>query len=642
MKWCFASWVRVISLAGLLLGRSGPLEAQPSGFTANIAVHSGQRIAFLGDSITALGWINPGGYVHLVVAGLQAEGVNVVPIPAGVSGNTSKDMRARLKRDVLDKKPDWMTLSCGVNDVWHGASGVDLPNYEKNITAIIKQAQAQGIQVMVLTSTGIWEDLNSRENQKLIAYNDFLRRIAREKNCPLADLNTCFRVALTSNPPIRGTNLLTVDGVHPNPAGHLVMAEGILKAWGLPELYMPTVQKAWNDIPDGAFLASTLNEPTLTITLGRYETLERVAQERHIDVSALANGWFLEDLMEARQESSGKALDMLELGSKVRTKLEAQLAAAAPAPSANSAPSVVSNSKPSPAASIVVRDGEKVIFVGDDITRFGLDQSVGYVRLVLAGLAEEGVKVTAIPGGIPGLGARDAASDLQHLVLDHQQDWMTIDCGIADALAPFGDLADYEKNFLSIVDRAQANGIKVLILTPTPFGEIDSANNQKIAAYSDFLQKLAAEKKCLLADVHMDFMHALSSTPPTPGTHLLTVDGFRWNAAGNRLAALSILKAWGVPDSDIGGIKNAWDQIVGAEVTPELVQPSVKLTLGQYQTLEGVAQAQHMDVNALAITWYLHDLDEACSSLQQGAPDYSLLTSEVQKKFEAQVVAAAP
>ena len=586
--------------------------------------------------------MNPGGYVHLVVAGLEAEGVEVVPIPAGVSGNTSKDMLVRLKRDVLDKKPDWMTLSCGVNDVWHGAGGVDLPNYEKNITSIIDQAQAQGIQVMVFTSTGIWEDLNSNDNRKLVAYNAFLRQIAREKNCPLADLNAGFRSALASNPPTRGTNLLTVDGVHPNPFGNIVMAEGILKAWEIPDVDMPKVRSIWNAIPDGASLASTLNEPTLTITLGRYETLERLAQAQHLDVNALANQWFLQDLMEVRQESLGKASDFLEFASQVRTKLNAQLAASAPESPPVLTSAVPPDSTPTPPASLFVRNGQKIVFVGDALTQSGFESSVGYVRLVVAGLAEEGVKVTPIQGGVPGLGAGEAASGLLHLVLDYQPDWMTINCGIADALAPYGDLSAYEKGLTSVIDQAQAHGINALILTPTPIGESDTATNQKIAAYSDFLQKLSVEKKCLFADIHANFITALSSAPPTSGTHLLTVDGFRWNAAGNRLAALGLLKAWGVPDIDLPRIRNAWDAIVGAEVTPELIQPSVKMTLGRYQTLEDVALTRHMDVNALAITWYLQDLTEVVSNLQQGSPDYSLLASEVQKKFAAQVIAAAP
>ena len=153
------------------------------------AVKSGDSIAFMGDSITQGGWENPVGYVRLVMSGLEANGIQAKAIPAGISGHKSNNMLERLRRDVLDKKPTWMTLSCGVNDVWHGANGVPLPQYKTNITAIIEQAQAAGIKVMVLTATVITEQQDNPNNQKLAAYNEFLRALAKEKGCLLADLN---------------------------------------------------------------------------------------------------------------------------------------------------------------------------------------------------------------------------------------------------------------------------------------------------------------------------------------------------------------------------------------------------------------------------------------------------------------------
>jgi hypothetical protein len=49
--------------------------------TAEIAVKSGEKIAFLGDSITQGGWSNPAGYVQLVIAGLEANGIKAEPSP---------------------------------------------------------------------------------------------------------------------------------------------------------------------------------------------------------------------------------------------------------------------------------------------------------------------------------------------------------------------------------------------------------------------------------------------------------------------------------------------------------------------------------------------------------------------------------
>ena len=108
------------------------------------AIENNQTIAFLGDSITSQGADTPVGYVRLVVSGLAANGITVTPIPAGIGGHKSNDMLARLNADVLSKKPQWTTLSCGVNDVWHGDKGIALEPYKQNITSIIDQAQAAG------------------------------------------------------------------------------------------------------------------------------------------------------------------------------------------------------------------------------------------------------------------------------------------------------------------------------------------------------------------------------------------------------------------------------------------------------------------------------------------------------------------
>lgn len=201
---------------------------------AEIAVKSGQKIAFMGDSITQAG-VGPKGYVTLVMRGLEASSVTATSIPAGISGHKSNDMLGRLDNDVLSKKPDWMTLSCGVNDVWHGANGVPLDQYEQNITQIVEKCQATGVKVMILTSTMIGEDQPNPNNQKLVAYNDFLRALAKDHKCLLADLNADMQAAIAKAGPDKKGNLLTGDGVHMNPAGDVMMATGVLKAFGVSD-----------------------------------------------------------------------------------------------------------------------------------------------------------------------------------------------------------------------------------------------------------------------------------------------------------------------------------------------------------------------------------------------------------------------
>ena len=115
----------MFKMKSLHVALGGALLLAASALSAQITVKSGEKIAFLGDSITQQGnWES--GYINLVMSALEANGIKAVKIPAGISGHKSNQMLARLERDVLKKKPQIMTLSCGVNDVWHGRRGVSL------------------------------------------------------------------------------------------------------------------------------------------------------------------------------------------------------------------------------------------------------------------------------------------------------------------------------------------------------------------------------------------------------------------------------------------------------------------------------------------------------------------------------------
>lgn len=242
-----------------------PLAAA-DGKPSALAVKSGDKIAFLGDSITANG-ARKNGYVTLVMDALKKDGLAVTHIPAGKSGHKSNDMLARLDNDVISKKPQWMLLSCGVNDVWHFKlrlgkrtfQGVPLEDYKKNITQIIDKAQTANIKVMILTSTMIGEDPERELNKNLVPYNDFLREIAKEKHCLLADLSQDMHDALKKIPDVKGKakmfgepnyqrdirNKLTSDGCHMNSLGNIMMAKGILSAFGMSEDKIAAAEKSW-------------------------------------------------------------------------------------------------------------------------------------------------------------------------------------------------------------------------------------------------------------------------------------------------------------------------------------------------------------------------------------------------------------
>jgi lysophospholipase L1-like esterase len=99
-------FIMTVAMCGVLALNTASAEKR------KLAVKDGDKIAFMGDSITAAG-ARKYGYVTLVMDALKNEGLNLTHIPAGKSGNRSPDMLARLDKSVIDKDPDWMVLSCG-------------------------------------------------------------------------------------------------------------------------------------------------------------------------------------------------------------------------------------------------------------------------------------------------------------------------------------------------------------------------------------------------------------------------------------------------------------------------------------------------------------------------------------------------
>jgi len=269
--------MRILTTASLLVLLAAG-SAKP-----DIAVKEGEQIAFLGDSITRFG-MEPAGYVSLVIQGLKSAGVHARAIGAGFPGSRSDDMLERLQRDVIDRKPAWMVVSCGVNDVYHGANGVPLDAYRENMTRIVERAQAAGIRVMILTATMIGEFPGSANNQTLAAYNAFLRELATSKQCLLADLNADMQRTLAEREKAgekRG-KLLTSSGAHMNPQGNMMMATGVLRAFGVDEAALAKAKEAWLDIPGGARLA-----PSVPVTLRQLAALEAVAARQGKSLQAL-------------------------------------------------------------------------------------------------------------------------------------------------------------------------------------------------------------------------------------------------------------------------------------------------------------------------------------------------------------------
>lgn len=224
--------VVVVFLVHFVVATGAENEALP--------LKKGDRIVFLGDSITA-GGVRPKGYVTLIENALteKHKDLDIKVIGAGISGNKVPDLQRRLDRDVLAKKPTVVVIYIGINDVWHGEKdpkrGTSKEKFEAGLKEIIGKIKDAKARVILCTPSVIGEKTGGSNalDGKLDEYADISRRVAREEKVQLCDLRRAFLEQLKkTNADNKERGILTSDRVHLNEAGNRFVAEVMLKSLG--------------------------------------------------------------------------------------------------------------------------------------------------------------------------------------------------------------------------------------------------------------------------------------------------------------------------------------------------------------------------------------------------------------------------
>ncbi|HEY7309046.1 MAG TPA: SGNH/GDSL hydrolase family protein [Gemmataceae bacterium] len=230
----------VVLLASALAAVFVILPAATGAEAEPVALKKGDRIVFLGDSITEAG-VRAKGYITLVkkALGEKRKDLGVEILGAGVSGNKVPDLQRRLDRDVLAKKPTLVVIYIGINDVWHGekdpARGTPKDKFEACLKDIIGKIKGTGARVLLCTPSVIGEkpDGSNKLDSRLDEYAAVSREVAREEKVPLCDLRKEFVDYLKKhNTEKKERGVLTTDGVHLNEAGDRFVAGLMLKALG--------------------------------------------------------------------------------------------------------------------------------------------------------------------------------------------------------------------------------------------------------------------------------------------------------------------------------------------------------------------------------------------------------------------------
>ena len=207
--------------------------------SAQVELAKGDRIVFLGDSITQAG-ARPGGYVALFKQAVDdqfGEG-EVEVIGAGISGHKVPDCQKRLDRDVISKKPTHVLIYIGINDVWHSTSnrGTSKEDFESGLHDLIDRIRKADSKVILCTASVIGEktDGSNSLDKMLDEYCDISRKVASEKKVPLLDLRKQFLDHLKKENKLnKPTKILTTDGVHLNPAGNRFVCQCVMDFTGV-------------------------------------------------------------------------------------------------------------------------------------------------------------------------------------------------------------------------------------------------------------------------------------------------------------------------------------------------------------------------------------------------------------------------
>ena len=158
-----------------------------------------------------------------------------------VTGGGGGPIDQRLSRDVFAYKPTVVTVMLGMNDASYQPFKQPIFDvYTRGYQHLVESLKASLPDVRItLIVPSPFDDVTRKPNfeggynQVLIRYGDFVRSLAEKEGATVADLNTSVVAALKKASEIDPTHAqdLIRDRVHPGPAGQLLMAEALLKAW---------------------------------------------------------------------------------------------------------------------------------------------------------------------------------------------------------------------------------------------------------------------------------------------------------------------------------------------------------------------------------------------------------------------------
>ena len=154
-------------------------------------------------------------------------------INRGVSGDTSKTLKARWQADTFEPRPDWVSILIGINDVWRQ---FDLPmepelhvspaDYRRNLEELIETTLPK-VKGLVLMAPFYMEPNRDDAMRRMTEqYAAIVRELAQKYQTVFVGLQAEFDRYFQ----FYNTNAMSWDRVHPNHVGAMIIARALLDA----------------------------------------------------------------------------------------------------------------------------------------------------------------------------------------------------------------------------------------------------------------------------------------------------------------------------------------------------------------------------------------------------------------------------
>ena len=274
-----------------------PVNPVPS-ITAGVkALSGGQRVVFVGDSITYAGeWVEfVEAYLRLqdtkatfdfINIGLPSETVSGLSEPGHAGGSFPRpDLHERFDRALAKLKPDVLVACYGMNDgIYYPFGDERFAAFKNGMTKLREKAAAAGAKVIHVTPP-TFDAVPIKANtlpagrdeyrQPYVGYNDVLDRYSewlvsqRAQGWQVMDSHTPMNAFLASRRADDSRFRLAGDGVHASTQGHWLIAREFLRSLDVPDAALNA----------DSFELATLGAPTAPAVLDLVKRKQRVLKD---------------------------------------------------------------------------------------------------------------------------------------------------------------------------------------------------------------------------------------------------------------------------------------------------------------------------------------------------------------------------